>query len=60
MRQDIGGRVDVAGGPGLADPTQVPPGTTAESADRPVERYTARIDPPDLIAGGTTTREENQ
>ena len=37
-----------------------PPGATAESADRPVERYTARIDPPALIAGGATAREEIQ
>ena len=33
---------------------------TAERADRPVERYIARIDPPDTIAGGATTREEIQ
>jgi hypothetical protein len=37
-----------------------PPGTTAERADRPVERYTSRIDPPDPIAGGATTREQKQ
>lgn len=33
---------------------------TAERADRLIERYMARIDPPDLMAGGATAREENQ
>ena len=37
-----------------------PPVRTAERAVRPVERYTARIDPPALIAGGATAREEIQ
>jgi hypothetical protein len=32
----------------------------AERADRPVERYKTRIDPPDLVAGGATAREETQ
>jgi hypothetical protein len=29
-----------------------------ERADRPLERYRTRIDPPDLIAGGATARKE--
>jgi hypothetical protein len=37
-----------------------PLSATAERADRPVERYRTRIDPPDLIAGGATAREEYQ
>jgi hypothetical protein len=37
-----------------------PPGTTADRANRTVERYTARMGPRDLIAGGANTREENQ
>ena len=32
----------------------------AECADRPVERYRISTDPPGLIAGGVTTREEDQ
>lgn len=37
-----------------------PPGRTAERADRPVAQYRARVEPPDLIAGGATAREEDQ
>jgi hypothetical protein len=31
-----------------------------ERAGRPVAQYSPRIDPPDLIAGGATAREEIQ